>query len=389
MLAKEIQRTYLNKYMNKDLYEILGIQKGASDAEIKSAFRKKARELHPDRNKAPDAATKFKEANEAYQVLSDPQKKKMYDQYGSTGPQSGFGQSGGSQAGFNGFDGVDFSQFQGGIDIGDIFGSFFGGGNGSYGGGRQSNDDRDVRLSLRIDFMEAVLGTTAQIDFDRYDNCSHCDSKGGEGVMTCLTCKGSGQVQKVARSMFGNIAVAAQCDTCGGTGKTFKKKCEYCFGTGRVRARKTLTIVIPKGSPNGLELKFKSEGSVGERGVARGDLYIQLDIKKHDFFQRNGDDIYIKIPISAMSAALGEDIDIPTVTGKVKMKIPAGTQAGKEFRLSGKGAPRFKGNGFGDQIVKVDVTIPEKLSRDQKAAWEKLRTLEKDNMENAWKKWFK
>lgn len=370
--------------MGKDYYNILGIDKSASDAEIKTAFRKKARELHPDRNKASDAADRFKEVNEAYQVLSDPQKKRSYDQYGTAGSNQ---QSGG---GFSGFEGFDFNQFQNGFsydDLGDIFGSFFG--RGASNNTSFDSSQNDIRLKLRVDFMEAVIGSTADVEYDRFGGCNNCSSKGGEGIQTCHTCKGRGQVEKVARSMFGNIAVATTCTECKGKGKTFKKPCNVCFGTGRVRERKSLKIIIPKGSPNQLELRFKDEGSVGEGGEKGGDLFILLDIKNHEFYKRKDDDIFITVPISPVLAVLGGDLEVPTVMGKVKFKIPPSTQTGKEFRLDAKGSPRFKGNGFGDEYVKVEVEIPNKITREQKELWEKLSKTIDTNPEPTWKKWFK
>lgn len=345
----------------RDYYEVLGVSKEATDAEIKSAYRKKAKECHPDLH--PDDKTaeeRFKELNEANEVLSDPEKRQRYDQYGFDGPNaSGFGGAG--YGGFNGFG-----------DMGDIFSSIFGGGMGGQQrrNGPVAGDDLQCRVTLT--FEEAFTGCQKSIDFNRNELCDACGGSGakaGTQPQTCPTCRGAGQVQ-TGSGFFVSIRT---CPTCRGEGKTVKEKCTSCGGSGRIRRKRTVKINIPAGIEDGMNMKQRGEGEPGMRGGPAGDLYVQVSVRSHKLFRRDGSNILMEMPISITQAALGAEIEIPTMTSPVKQRIPEGTQTGTEFRLKGHGFPSLRNGVKGDMIVKVNVEVPKGLNEKQK---ELLRQLD-------------
>ncbi len=348
----------------RDYYEVLGVSKTASDAEIKSAYRKKAKDCHPDLH--PDDKTaegRFQELNEANEVLSDGNKRARYDQFGFNDPQMGGG-SGGFD--FNGFGG-----FGGGGGFEDLFGSFFGGG---MGGSRRNGpvQGNDLQHRISITFEESAFGCEKVIDFFREENCEKCDGSGakaGTHPQTCPTCKGSGQV----RTGGGFMVTVRTCPTCRGEGKIIKDKCTGCSGTGHVRKKRTITIRIPGGIQDGVSLVKRGEGEPGMRGGPSGDLYITVSVKPHKLFKREGNNLLLDMPISITQAALGAEVDIPTLEKPVKQKIPEGTQTGAEFRIKGAGVVSLKNGLKGDLILKVAVEVPRRLNEKQK---DLLRQLE-------------
>lgn len=341
------------KVSKRDYYEVLGVDKNANADELKKAFRKKAREYHPDVNKAADAEEKFKEAKEAYDVLGDDQKRAAYDRYGHVDPNQGMG---------GGFQGADFGGF------GDIFDMFFGGG----GARRNPNAPQrgnDLQYQMTIEFKEAVFGKEMDITIPRTENCDTCHGSGakpGTRPETCSTCKGSGQQEVIQNTAFGRIVNRRVCGTCNGQGTIVKEKCGECNGNGKIRKQRKIHVKVPAGVDEGAQLRVSGEGEAGTKGGPPGDLYIIIRVKQHDFFERESDDIYCEVPLTFAQAALGDEIEIPTLTEKVKLKIPAGTQTGTYFRLKGKGVPRLRGYGQGDQHVKVVVMTPTSLSDEQK-----------------------
>ncbi len=364
--------------MNKrDYYEVLGLAKGASKDEIKKAYRKQAKELHPDRNKAPNAEEQFKELQEAYEVLSDDQKREAYNQYGFAGTQGFGGAGGGDYSGFGGFQNADFG------DLGDIFGSLFGGSFGGFGNvsgqasARSAMRGADIEATIKIDFMEAVFGADKEVSYRRKVECDRCHGSGAEDGKkeTCHTCNGTGQVVNMQRTILGNIRTASVCPTCGGTGQEIKEKCHKCEGEGRVTVEDKFKLSIPPGIPDEVTLRFSGRGHAGKNNGGAGDLFITVEVKTHPRLERRGDDIYLDQEIDAVTATLGGEVTVPTVHGDVNMKIPVGTQPEKVLRLSGKGGPKFKGKGNGDQYVRVMVKIPEKLNAQQKRKWEELREM--------------
>lgn len=355
---------------NKDYYEILGVDKSASADEIKRAYRKKALELHPDRDSGDEE--KFKEVSEAYEVLKDPAKRQRYDQFGHAGV--GAGAAGGGSGGaspFGGF-GVDFGQgFD--VDIGDIFDQFFGG---RAAGARQTarrSRGRDVEAEISIDFEEAVFGTEKTIELELLDFCSHCHgsrSEPGTDTKTCPTCGGSGQEVKTQRTILGQIQHATVCSECEGTGRVPEKKCSQCRGRGVESRTERVVIKVPPGIRDGAVIRLRERGEAVAGGT-KGDLYIHVRVKPHPDFQRDGDDIRSTQHISMVDAALGTEAEIKTVDGPVKLKIPAGTQTGTTFKVKNKGMGR--GRGRGDHLVTVKVDIPDKLSKRQKELLEKFK----------------
>lgn len=348
----------------RDYYEVLGLSKGASDDEIKRAYRKMAKKYHPDINKEPDAEAKFKEINEAYEVLSDPQKKATYDQFGFAGMD-----------GAQGFGGQGFGGFE---DFGDIFGSFFGGGFG--GGSRRSNTGprkgNDRFMQMRIDFMDAIFGRTEAITLEVDEPCEECSGTGARSksdITSCSRCGGSGTVTTQQRTPFGVFQSQSVCPDCNGTGKKILHKCSKCGGKGYEHKRVKLDIKIPAGIQSGQQVRVPNKGERGINGGPNGDLYIEILVGRHKQFVRDGNDIRISIPISAVDAVLGCKIDVPTVYGDVELTIPAGTQYGQQFRLKGKGVKSPRGQ-QGDQYVEVRVEIPTKITREEKDLYEKLRS---------------
>jgi len=359
--------------MSKDYYNILGVEKNASQDDIKKAFRKLAHQYHPD--KASGNEEKFKEVNEAYQVLGNEKKRSQYDQYGSVFENA---QTGG---GFHGFDGFrDFSGFSDGFnvnmdDLGDIFGGIgdmFG-----FGGRSKRGPARgaDIRMEVQIDFMEAVFGLDHEIKFKKRVKCSHCNgnlAEPGSKIETCKVCGGSGRTMKVQRTILGNMQVQMTCENCSGEGKTYEKKCSKCQGSGVMGDEVKMKVRIPAGINEGEVIRLSGQGEAGEMGRASGDLYLIIKISEDKRFTRNGYDVKNKTEISFTQAALGDKINIETVHGAVKLKIPAGTQAGTTFKIKGKGITRLKGGGIGDHFVKIHVKTPVNLSRKQKKLLEEF-----------------
>lgn len=349
----------------RDYYEVLGVDKQASQEDIKKAYRKLARQYHPDVNKAADAETKFKEAKEAYDVLSDDQKKAQYDRFGHVDPNQGMG--GGAGADFGGF--------------GDIFDMFFGG----QGQRRNPNAPQrgnDLQYTMTIEFKEAVFGKKTDIHIPRTETCDTCHGNGakpGTKPETCSVCRGTGQQEVVQNTAFGRIVNRRVCSACQGQGQIVKDKCVTCHGAGKVKKQRTISITIPAGVDEGAQLRVTGEGESGTRGGPSGDLYVVIRVKPHEFFEREGDDIYCEVPLTFTQAALGDEIEIPTLTEKVKLKIPSGTQTDTYFRLKGKGVPRLRGYGQGDQHVKVVVVTPTNLSEEQR---ELLRELSRQGGEH-------
>ncbi|MGM9925480.1 MAG: molecular chaperone DnaJ [Bacillus sp. (in: firmicutes)] len=341
----------------RDYYEVLGVSKSASKDEIKKAYRKLSKQYHPDINKEADAADKFKEIKEAYEVLSDEQKRAHYDQFGHTDPNQGFG-----GGGFSGDFGGGFGGFE------DIFSTFFGGG----GSRRDPNAPRkgaDLQYTMTISFEDAVFGKETTIEIPREENCDTCKGTGakpGTKVETCSHCNGSGQVNIEQNTPFGRIVNRTTCRHCHGTGKNIPHKCTTCSGTGKVNKRKKINVKIPAGIDDGQQLRVSGQGEPGVNGGPAGDLFVVFHVRSHEFFERDGDDVYCEMPITFVQAALGDEIEVPTLHGKVMLKIPAGTQSGKTFRIRGKGIPNVRGYGQGDQHVIVKIITPKKLNDKQK-----------------------
>jgi molecular chaperone DnaJ len=349
--------------MAKDLYEMLGVHRNATDAELKRAYRKLAHEHHPDKNSGDKASEdKFKEVSEAYAVLSDAQKRAYYDQYGTVpGAQGG------------GFGGFGAGAGMGDI-FGDIFEEFFGGGRGRS---RAAAGD-DLRYNLKISFENAAFGTSTKIRVPRWERCTECDglgSKSREGVVTCTACRGAGQI----RMQQGFFSVSRTCSRCGGEGKTITDPCPACKGKKRVERDRTLSIKIPAGVETGNTIRLSGEGEIGSYGGPSGDLYVYLSVEDHPLFKREGQDIICDMPISIVQAALGAAIEVPTLTGSAKLSISAGTQPGHVFRLRGKGFPHLRGSGSGDQLCRVNIEVPTKLTAKQKELLQEFDRLTNEN----------
>lgn len=347
----------------KDYYEVLGVNKSASQDEIKSAFRKLAKKYHPDVSKEPNAAEKFKEAQEAYAILSDDQKRKQYDQFGHAAFEQG--------AGPGGAGGYDFS----GFDFNDIFSEFFGGGFGGFGGASNSTrarKGRDSIMHMDLTFDEAVFGCTKKVTIDTYEKCDECSGKGGHGEKTCGTCHGSGQVTSEQRTMFGTYMTKTTCPNCKGKGKSYERTCSNCKGTGKVKETITKEIKIPAGVNTGNQLRIAGAGEMGANGGPNGDVYIEFTVKEHPIYQRDGDDIYLELPLTITEAVLGCKKEIPTIYGSVKLTIAPGATTGDRQRLRGKGISGVNSFGKGDMYVVINVVIPTKLSKDQKKLFEQL-----------------
>ena len=342
----------------RDYYEVLGVSKSASKDEIKKAYRKLSKQYHPDINKEAGADEKFKEIAEAYEVLSDDQKRAQYDQFGHTNPNQGFG-----GGGFGGDFGGGFGGFE------DIFSTFFGGGGGRRRDPNAPRQGADLQYTMTISFEDAVFGKETTIEIPREENCDTCKGTGakpGSKVETCSHCSGSGQMNVEQNTPFGRIVNRTTCRHCGGTGKHIPSKCSTCSGTGKVRKRKKISVKIPAGIDDGQQLRVAGQGEPGVNGGPAGDLYVVFHVKEHEFFERDGDDVYCEVPLTFVQAALGDEIQVPTLHGKVSLKIPAGTQTGTRFRLRGKGVPNVHGRGQGDQHIIVKIITPKKLNEKQK-----------------------
>jgi molecular chaperone DnaJ len=348
----------------RDYYEVLGIARDASEQEIKSAYRKMAVKYHPDKNPGDKSAEEnFKQAAEAYSVLSDPDKRARYDHYGHSGLQGGF----------SGFDPATFG------DFGDILGEFFGFGD-FFGTRRRGGPERgaDLRYDLKISFREAAFGLKTKIKIPRQDTCSACEGRGtakGKSPIACPLCHGSGQV----RYQQGFFSISRTCGQCNGMGKIIRDPCETCEGRGTVRKEKVLEVKIPAGVDNGARLRIQGEGEAGSQGGPPGDLYVIMYVEEHPFFQRQGNNIYCQIPIGIAQAVLGGEIAMPTLEGEEKLKIPEGTQSGSAFRLRNKGIVSLGERGRGDQFVTVNIVIPTKLNKEQRQLFEALAKMSKED----------
>jgi molecular chaperone DnaJ len=343
----------------RDYYDVLGIDRNASEDEIKKAFRKLAFQYHPDHNKNHDAEEKFKEVKEAYDILSDPEKRSSYDRFGHAGVQGLGGRN---------FEGFDFGGF------GDIFDAFFGG---TTGTARRAGPQQgaDLSYSLAISFEEAVFGCEKELEIVRTEACSACNgtrSEPGSQLSKCPSCNGTGEVRRAQRSIFGQFINVTTCSRCSGEGRIITKPCSRCGGQGRERFTRKIMVKVPAGVDEGTQIRLSGEGDAGVKGGPPGNLYIKLSVRKHKFFQRDGDNIIYELPINFAQAALGDEIEVPTVDGDVKLKIPAGSQSGKIFRLKEKGVPHLRHIGRGDQLIRLYVVTPQSLDENQKKLFKEL-----------------
>ena len=359
----------------RDYYEVLGVNKGATDEEIKKAYRKVAKKYHPDLNPGnKDAEAKFKEVNEAYEILSNPTKRQQYDQFGHAAFEQG-GAGGAYGGGFSGFDDVDLS---------DIFGSFFGGGfSGSSRRANQNGPRRGSDISERIilSFEEAAFGVKKQLKIYRVEDCDECGGRGSkdkDGKKTCSVCGGTGQVKNVQRSPFGQFVNVTTCRNCGGTGSVVTNPCPKRKGKGRIKKSRMVDVKIPAGIDSGETVSFRGLGDAGYKGGPKGDLLVTVVIKKHPIFERMGTDVYCNVPVTFVQAALGAKIKVPTLDGNIDYDIPEGTQTGTTFKIRGKGIPGIRNGIRGDQIIKVVVEVPQKLSQEQKNVLKKFGELTND-----------
>jgi molecular chaperone DnaJ len=345
----------------RDYYEVLGIHRDAPAEEIKSSFRRLARQYHPDVNKSQDAEEKFKELNEAYAVLADPQKRAAYDRYG--------------HAGLEGMGGMpDFTN----VDLGDIFEELFGFGFGRRSGRQQRNTPRrgaDLQYNLTLDFEEAVFGVEKEVEFTRDEVCARCDGEGAEPGTTksnCPTCGGSGEVRASRQTIFGSMVQVTTCPNCRGAGVIIGSPCKVCNGRGLERKTAKKKVEIPAGVDSGTQVRLNAEGQPGLNGGPKGDLYIALSVHDHKYFHRRDDDIMLDLDINVAQATLGADVEVPTVDGPAELSIPAGVQPGKVLRMRSKGVPHLRGSGRGDQLVMVNVAIPHKINAEQRKLFEQL-----------------
>ncbi len=361
----------------RDYYEVLGVQKNASDQEIKKAYRKLAKENHPDLNPGnKEAEARFKEINEAYEILSDGDKRSRYDQFGFAGVDPNYGAGGFGGGGFEG--GFDFG------DLGDIFGSFFGGG---FGGGARTRNGpqrgESLRMGVTVSFEEAAFGCEREVTVERVEQCGTCKGTGaapGTSPETCTACGGTGTVQQRRQTPMGVFATTGPCPKCGGKGKIVASPCKDCGGSGQVRKKKTIKISVPAGIDDGQIISLRGQGNAGKNGGPAGDLQIVVTVRPHQLFRREGTDVFCDAPITFTQAVLGGELEIPTIDGKVKYDIPEGTQTGSTFRLRGKGIPSVNGRGRGDQYVTVYIETPRNLNREQKEALKKFSaTLKESN----------
>lgn len=345
--------------VKKDYYEVLGLPRDAGEEDIRNAFRKLAFQHHPDRNREPGAESKFKEINEAYQVLSDPEKRRSYDRYGRVGAEGGF-----TDFGFGG--------------LGDIFESFFGGfGQTPFGRAAQRVPQKgsDIRSNITISFEEAFFGCKNELEIKRIEVCPSCHgvgSQAGTNPETCPECRGRGQVNRVHQSIFGRFSQITACPRCKGSGTIITHPCSNCHGNGRIKVKRKLLLDIPAGVDDGYLMRVSGEGDIGLYGGAPGDFYLAISVRPHELFRREGSDILYELPINFAQAALGDEVDVPSLDGRISLKIPSGTQSGRDFRLKGKGAPNINGRGRGDFLIEVRVVTPQKLDGKQRRLFEDL-----------------
>ena len=344
--------------VKRDYYEVLGVPRGASAEDIKKAFRKLAFQYHPDRNRNDGAADKFKEVNEAYEVLSDADKRAAYDRFGHAGADNMFGR---------GFEGFDFGGF------GDIFDAFFGGGTATQRQAPRRGDD--LRYNISVSFEEAALGCEKEIDVSRTEVCAACHgtrSKPGTKPERCPECGGTGQVRRVQRSIFGQFINTSACSQCRGEGTIITDVCPDCRGAGTQKQKRRISVRVPAGVDDENVIRLSGEGDAGSRGGSAGNLYVAINVREHEYFSREGDNILYELPVNFAQAALGTEVEVPTLHGPAKVKVPAGSQTGRVFRLKDKGIPHLRGSGRGDQMVVLRVMTPESLSKEQRKLFEEL-----------------
>ena len=345
----------------RDYYDVLGISRGASEEDVRKAFRRLALEYHPDRNKKEGAEERFKEINEAYQVLSDAKRRAAYDRFGHEGV------SGNGGRGFEGFD--NFGGF------GDIFDAFFGSGFGTRSGARRVRRGADLRYVIGIEFEEAAFGAEKEFEVRRMERCERCGgdrSEPGKRPSTCANCKGAGQVRRAHQSVFGQFVQMATCGTCRGEGSVIAHPCSGCAGSGRQRRDRKLAVSIPAGIEDGTQIRLTGEGEPGTNGAPPGDLYVSVNVDEHPLFERDGYDLYLSLPLNVAQATLGAVVKIPTLGGEAELDIPAGTQSGQRFRLRGKGIAHLNSGRRGDQLVQVVVTTPRSLTEEQRRLFREL-----------------
>ncbi len=365
--------------MKRDYYEVLGVSKNATQDEIKSAFRKLAKKYHPDVCKDPDGAEKFKEAQEAYAVLSNETERAKYDKYGHNAFSGNAG--GGSTGGYD-FSGFDFSSI-----FDDLFGgndfSSFNFGMGGFGRNSRNNKRRgsDLVYNLKIDFLDAAYGAEKDITLDVVDTCSNCNGEGGFDKTTCSTCGGRGVVRTESRTILGTIMTNSPCRDCGGTGYTFRTVCPECRGKGKIKQRKTYTVNVPKGINTGEQVRMSGKGEAGLNGGPNGDLYIEFEVKPHQLYKREDDDLYIEMPVTITDLVLGTSKTINTLDGKIELKIPASSQAGDTLRVKGKGMPNVHTGRYGDLYVILKLVLPNRLTKSQKDLFNELSKTELDDNE--------
>ena len=368
----------------RDYYDVLGIDKNATKKEIRRAYRKLSKKYHPDLNKEAGAEEKFKEITEAYEVLSDEERRAQYDRYGHDGPS--FGGFGGSSGGFGG----------GGFGFEDIFDTFFGGG----GSSRRSNPNaprqgESLQYTMTIDFLTAVFGGKEELNIMREEECSTCNGQGakpGTSKETCSTCQGTGEMTETVNTAFGQMMQRRTCSTCGGTGEVIPEPCTECHGQGRVKKSRTVEVTIPAGIDDGLRLRLAGQGDDGINGGPSGDLYVLFNVKEHEYFVRSGDDIHLELPISFPQAALGAEVEVPTIDGTVELSIPAGSQTGRKFRLRNKGVQNVHGRGRGHQYVTIRVVTPTTLTERQKELLREFAEIQGDDLDegsNSFFDWMK
>ena len=362
--------------VKRDYYEVLGIGRNAANEEIRKAFRKLAFEYHPDRNHEDGAAEKFKEVNEAYEVLSDPDKRAAYDRFGHAGADGIFGR---------GFEGFDFGGF------GDIFDAFFGGATTTT---RQAPQrGADLHYNVTISLEETAFGCEREITISRLEHCSLCQgigSKPGSQPSRCPECNGTGQVRRVQSSIFGRFVTTTTCSRCRGEGRVITEPCPQCHGTGNEKHPRNILVKIPPGIDDGSRIRISGEGNVGTRGGSTGDLYTTISVQSHELFTRDGDDIIYELPVNFVQAALGAEVEVPTLDGKTKLKIPAGSQTGRVFQLKNQGIPHLRRGGQGDELITLFVVTPEKLDEKQRQLLRELgNSLDTSNMPRSdkWKGW--
>lgn len=352
----------------RDYYDVLGVSKSASLDEIKRAYRRLAKKYHPDVNKEPGAEEKFKEVQEAYDVLSDEDKRANYDRFGHAGVDS---------QGFGGFG--DFGGFS---DLGDIFEQFFGGFTSSHRRHSGPRKGEDIRMQMTIDFEEACFGVEKEINLQREDECTRCAGTGARNksdITTCSRCGGHGVVTSTQQTILGRVQTQHECPDCRGSGKIIKHKCTECGGIGKIRGTSKIKVKVPEGIDNGQQIRLAGRGNTGINGGPAGDLYIYFNVKPHEFFQREGNDIYFELPVTFSQAALGAELEIPTIHGNVIMTIPPGTQSQTRFKLKNKGVKSIQTGRYGDQYVIVKVITPKNLTARQRALFEELSSIETDN----------